>query len=120
MTNIPPDLKNLRIWRCRLWVKELGRRNRKISKHHCKGQFLEHYNTLVNIIYFNKETKTIKTSTHHNFDELFTKLKNPPSNAQVLRSQFFILLTPTILQPDHINVNVLQQPFTCPKDYELE
>ena len=84
LTGMKPDLSNLRIFGCPITTRRPGKRTPKISKHSYNGLFLRYAKTMRNIVYFDTNTRKIKTTTYAKFDEAHYSHKNKPPGAQIL------------------------------------
>ena len=81
------DLRNLRTWGCRVWVRPPGKQARRFKDKARKGIFLGYVpHSLRNILWFDVETERVKIATHCLFDEGFNDLpvKDLPPNVQHL------------------------------------
>jgi hypothetical protein len=79
------DLRRLRTWGCRVYVKPPGRRSHRLAKNSNVGIFLGYTSTMKNIIYWDVKTKRVKTAVHAVFDEGMNDLEVPTPNARRLR-----------------------------------
>ena len=84
LTGMKPDLSNLRIFGCPITTRKPGKRTPKISKHSYNGVFLRYAKTMRNIVYFDKNSRKIKTTTYAKFDEAHYSHANKPPGAQLL------------------------------------
>ena len=82
------NLKELRTFGCRVWVKPPQRRSAKFKKHSIKGIFLGYLpNTTKNILWFDPNTQRVKIAKHARFDEGMNDLpfEDIPPNVQHLQ-----------------------------------
>ena len=82
------NLKALRTFGCRVWVKPPQRRRAKFKKHSVKGIFLGYLpNTTVNVLWFDPNTQRVKIAKHVRFDEGMNDLpfEDIPPNVQHLQ-----------------------------------
>ena len=80
-TGTKPNLMNLRVWGCRVFVKKTGKRSTKLSDYTNTGIFLNYTATDKNILYLDSYTNREKIASHVVFDEAnFSGGKNSPGS----------------------------------------
>jgi Reverse transcriptase (RNA-dependent DNA polymerase) len=84
-TGKPPDLRTLRTFGCRVYVRPPGKRPSKLDHHVRKGIFLGYAKTWKNIMYYDSATHQVKITTHARFDEGMNDLPTLPPNALYLK-----------------------------------
>ena len=68
-TGTKPNISNLRVWGCKVFVKKTGKRTTKLSDYTNAGIFLNYTATDKNIIYLDSYTGKEKIASHVVFDE---------------------------------------------------
>ena len=69
------NLKFLKTWGCRVWIRQPGIQARRFKDKARKGIFLGYVPfTTRNILYFDEESERVKVATHCLFDEGFNNL----------------------------------------------
>jgi len=86
-TGFAPDLSSLRIFGCRVFSRNPGKRPAKLDKHDSQGVFLGYTATEKNIKYLDDISGLVKTTTHVYYDEasMTTHASKAPLAAQTLQ-----------------------------------
>ena len=86
-TGFTPDLSSLRIFGCRVFSRNPGKRPAKLDKHDSQGVFLGYTATEKNIKYLDDISGLVKTATHVYYDEAYmtTHASKAPLAAQTLQ-----------------------------------
>ncbi len=80
-----PDLRLLRIFGCRIYALPSKDRDNKLQVHANTGIFLGYKKSMRNAVYYDVDTKTIKTARHIAFDEAVRDTADPPPYVHYLR-----------------------------------
>ena len=84
LTGTKPNMESLRIFGSPITTRKPGRRPVKLDNHCYNGIFLRFAKTLKNIVYLDKTTNKIKTTTYATFDEAHYSAASKPRGAQRL------------------------------------
>ena len=84
VTGTKPNIESLRIFGSPITTRKPGRRPVKLDNHCYNGIFLRFAKTLKNIVYLDRTTKKIKTTTYASFDEAHYSSNHKPKGAQRL------------------------------------
>ena len=84
LTGTKPNMDSLKIFGSPITTREPGRRPVKLDNHCYNGIFLRFAKTLKNIVYIDKLTKKIKTTSYATFDEARYSANKKPRGAQRL------------------------------------
>ncbi|MCP4167411.1 MAG: DDE-type integrase/transposase/recombinase, partial [Chloroflexi bacterium] len=119
VTGKRPNLKNLRTFGCRVWVRPPGRRSTRRENHTIKGIFLGYTVTMSQIYYLDNATTRVKTTIHATFDEGMNDLDKPTPNARILHQALGRPMPKGEQEqraPSELNVIVQDSPFLVLKD----
>ncbi len=109
-----PDLSKLRTFGCRVYVRPPGKRRSKLDNHVNKGIFLGHTSTMTQAIYWDLDTKKVKTATHVKYDEGMNDLDHPTPNSHQLRQALGHPLPPESTEetsPTSLSFESSESPF---------
>jgi len=85
-TGIKPNLSMLRVWGCRVIVKNPQLKKAKLDDNTSKGIFLRYTATNKNIVYLDLETNQEKIASHVTFDEAHFSTGSKAPGAQALKN----------------------------------
>ena len=89
LTGSKPDLSQLRIFGTPITTRKPGKRPVKLDPHCYNGIFLRYSKTMKNIIYLDKKTRRIKTSSYAHFDEAqYSQEKRSPGATRLFNIGF--------------------------------
>ena len=114
-----PDLRLLRVFGCRIYALPSKDRDNKLQVHANTGIFLGYKKSMRNAIYYDVDTKTIKTARHIAFDEAIQDSTDPPPYVHYLRHSKLGLEQDIDLDslPD---LSVIPSPFNSVTEVECE
>ena len=85
LTGTRPNLQQLKIFGTPIITRKPGKRRVKMDRHCYHGIFLRFAKTMKNIVYYDKQTKRVKTTTYAVFDEAhYSNAKKPPGAQRLL------------------------------------
>lgn len=84
LTGNKPDLQQLKIFGTPITTRKPGLRSVKLDTHTYHGIFLRYAKTMRNIVYYDKKTKEIKTTTFAHFDEAHYSQPTRSKGANIL------------------------------------
>ena len=85
-TGIKPNLSMLRVWGCRVIVKQPNKRDAKLDDNTTQGIFLRFTATDKNIVYLDLATNNEKISSNVTFDEAHFSTGSPTPGSKALRN----------------------------------
>ena len=109
----PPDLRLLRTFGCRVYVRPPGKRTSKLDLHVAKGIFLGYAKTWKNILWYDLSTHKVKLTTHARFDEGMNDLPSLPPNAAFLKRAQHGDFPPEADDISFVDLDVTDCPFAA-------
>jgi hypothetical protein len=117
------DLRHLKTFGCRVWVRPTHRRSHKLDLHARCGVFLGYIpNTYKNIIWYDVESCRVKIARHAVFDEAMNDLdasKLPPNVKHLHRAQLGTPLPATSVEVTADDLHFVDCPFEDVTDKKL-